>query len=88
VRVVRVERLIRHWPFYRLTELRQQLLQARSGGPVPLDLAGPAVCLGIGDEGQLHLAPAAQARGIGRRRDKLGTGPIELALAGPLRREP
>jgi len=86
--VVSMERLIRHWPFYRLTEFHQQLLQASSGGSVPLDLAWPAACLGIGDEGQLHLAPTAEARGIGRRRDKLGTGPIDLALAWPLRREP
>ena len=37
---------------------------------------------------ELSAMSAAEARGIGRRRDKLGTGPIELAFAGPLRGEP
>ena len=65
-----LERLIRHWPFERFTELHQQLLQASSDSLVPLDLAGPAAGLGIGGEGQLHLAPAAEAPGPERRLER------------------
>src|SRR5262249_3240701 len=63
-----------------LTKIRQQLFYSPHCALMALNLALPPSRIGIRDQVQFYLPPAAQPWGICRRRHKLGTVQIQLTF--------
>ena len=74
------------WPLNWLSKLCQQLLNPFHGPLMPFHFSLPAMGARVLDQFFLALATAAEPRGIGWRRHKLGTGQIEFAFAGSILR--
>lgn len=64
-----------------LPKVRQKLVDAVAGPPVPFHLAVPAAFGGVVSEGLLDFTSSPQPWGVLRCGDELGAGQVKVALA-------